>query len=637
MMQIDEKQTDTQQADTQQTETAGQLIQPIIASLCGSADTAELALLCRSKNLYNAVYALAEQLYVERTSGLSNDVFIRILQQGRMPVFDVQLWQAEQQQHEQQQQLRLSHQDLFENQDADMASNDVIAQHIDALQFDPTLTNGLNETDTIAKTQCEDTVIVLEHSDGDDIDVSEQQDNAVQATHSESHDLQTSQHPVHQHVSPPHPASQNLVSDNALMASDSDENTKMPFFNMSKNARVGMPYQAEIMMQSPIRQAIQIVDGSIKFSHDIGLYFDEASKMIEGQATEVVDNFVIHFKYIDPQSQQIEQGSVQVAINPNPRDLWQDNEPPADLPYAKLHVEHQVVEHVAYPIYAVRHRGRSHAHSGTFCDDDFFIAKLAEQNWSILVVSDGAGSAKFSRQGSKIAVNTVGEYVQNYLQQHHASLDELLMHWQIGQQDEGTRQAANRLFDKFNQTFNDASQFALQDIQLEADKIHATMRDFACTLLVAVVKHNPTQTFVATFAVGDGAICAYHHENEVVLMNEPDGGDHAGQTQFLDDVRKVAKQRTNIRHLQGNYHLMLMTDGISDPFFDSDAKLKDANEWHQFWQQQIQPNLQQAQPSLALLEWSNFYQDGHHDDRTLLVLHAQAQTESPMLCPTTEG
>lgn len=582
MMQIDEKQTDTQQADTQQTEMAGQLIQPIIASLCGSADTAALALLCRSPALYNAVYALAEQLYLERPAGMADDAFIRILQHGRMAVFAPQAWQVQQQQHKQQQQLRQSHQDLFAAEH-DEPIPDLIEQHIDEIPQTPSL-DLLEKPDAIDKTS-----------------IKIESDNVATV------------------VLLPMPTDTTSTPNDTA----NDENAKMPFFNMSKNARVGMPYQAEIMMQSPIRQAIQIVDGSIQFSHDIGLHFDEASKMIEGQATEVVDNFVIHFKYIDPQSQQIEQGSVQVAINPNPRDLWQDNEPPADLPYKKFHVEHQVVEHTDYPIYAARQRGRSHAHSGTFCDDDFFIGKLAEQNWSILVVSDGAGSAKFSRQGSKIAVNCVGEYLQNYLQQHDANVDELLMHWQIGQQDDTTKQTANHLFQQFNQAFEDASKLALQDIQQEADKMQATMRDFACTLLVAVVKHNLDKTFVVSFAVGDGAICAYHTENEVILMNEPDGGEHAGQTQFLDDLRKIAKQRTNIRYLQGNYHVMLMTDGISDPFFDSDAKLKDASEWHQFWQQQIQPNLQHAEPSQALLEWSNFYRDGHHDDRTLLVLHAK--------------
>lgn len=581
-MQIDEK-----QPDTKQTETAQQLIQPVIASLCGSADTAELALLCRSPALYNAVYALAEQLYVERTNGMADDVFIRILQHGRMAVFAPQAWQIQQQQHEQQQQLRQSHQDLFAEESSEQMP-DLIEQHIDEIMQTPSL------------------------------DLSENQDT------SDASSIKIESDHVATVVLVPATLDKTWTT-TATASNDTanDENAKMPFFNMSKNARVGMPYQAEIMMQSPIRQAIQLVAGSLKFSHDIGLYFDESNQMIAGQATQVVDDFVIYFSYIDPQSQQIEQGSVQVAINPNPRDLWQDNEPPADLPYAKLHVEHQTLSHADYPVYAIRRRGRTHAHSATYCDDDFFVAQLDGQNWSIMVVSDGAGSAKFSRQGSKIAVDVVGEYVQAYLQQHHAHVDELLTHWQIGQQDDTTKQTANTLFQQFNQTFEDASKLALQEIQQEADNIQATMRDFACTLLVAVVKHNSDKTFVVSFAVGDGAICAYHHENEVILMNDPDGGEHAGQTQFLDDLRKIAKQRTNIRYLQGNYHVMLMTDGISDPFFDSDAKLKDANEWHQFWQQQIQPNLQHTEPSQALLEWSNFYHEGHHDDRTLLVLHAK--------------
>ena len=54
-------------------------------------------------------------------------------------------------------------------------------------------------------------------------------------------------------------------------------------------------------------------------------------------------------------------------------------------------------------------RGRSHANVGSFREDDFAFADL-DNGWSIVVVADGAGSAKFSRHGSSIACKGVVNY-----------------------------------------------------------------------------------------------------------------------------------------------------------------------------------------------------------------------------------
>lgn len=62
-----------------------------------------------------------------------------------------------------------------------------------------------------------------------------------------------------------------------------------------------------------------------------------------------------------------------------------------------------------------------------------------------------------------------------------------------------------------------------------------------------------------------------------------------------------------------------MTDGISDPRFETDAGLENQQKWQALWQE-IEPHLQQEQPEQALLEWSAFFSAGHHDDRTLAIL-----------------
>ncbi|WP_435525974.1 protein phosphatase 2C domain-containing protein, partial [Chryseobacterium indoltheticum] len=57
-------------------------------------------------------------------------------------------------------------------------------------------------------------------------------------------------------------------------------------------------------------------------------------------------------------------------------------------------------------------RGRSHAHEGKFRDDDFAVDELPD-SWSIISVSDGAGSAQLARYGSELATQSINNYFKN--------------------------------------------------------------------------------------------------------------------------------------------------------------------------------------------------------------------------------
>jgi serine/threonine protein phosphatase PrpC len=57
-------------------------------------------------------------------------------------------------------------------------------------------------------------------------------------------------------------------------------------------------------------------------------------------------------------------------------------------------------------------RGRSHGKEGTFRDDDFAFKYFEKTQWSLVVVSDGAGSAFTCKKGSKLACDAVVEYFE---------------------------------------------------------------------------------------------------------------------------------------------------------------------------------------------------------------------------------
>ena len=66
-------------------------------------------------------------------------------------------------------------------------------------------------------------------------------------------------------------------------------------------------------------------------------------------------------------------------------------------------------------VIAASKRGRSHAHVGSFRDDDYAIAHQPEPRWYIGIVADGAGSARFSRKGAAIICEQARSTLMNIL------------------------------------------------------------------------------------------------------------------------------------------------------------------------------------------------------------------------------
>ena len=64
--------------------------------------------------------------------------------------------------------------------------------------------------------------------------------------------------------------------------------------------------------------------------------------------------------------------------------------------------------------------------------------------------------------------------------------------------------------------------------------------------------------------------------------------------------------------------LLLMTDGVSDPKFETDAQLSNPQRWADLWAE-LQTPLRDTQPEKALEAWLDFWSAGNHDDRTLAL------------------
>jgi len=384
-----------------------------------------------------------------------------------------------------------------------------------------------------------------------------------------------------------------------------------------ENARVGQFYNSKISISSAHDfNKIRFKAESFRFGkHDF--YFDEESQTVRGEP-EHAEEFEFTFQY--SMDNATHSGRCKLNIIPDPRSLWKVLEPEAGQPFIKDHTDQRLISTEKFDLIAASRRGRSHEHAGTFRDDDFSLFYIPDTEWSVITVADGAGSAIYSREGSRIAVDIVEKQFSGYLNAATiTSLEEDLSQWQIGQQDEVTKQIAKKLNEQFFNVYYDIYKSIIEEIELQAKASNVPAKAFSTTLLVAVVRQYQNRTFISTFSVGDGAIAVYRRDS-VRLMNVADGGEYAGQTQFLD--RSIASDfgtRIKIGHFNDIDAVLIMTDGISDPIFETEVGLGQHPLWTKMYQE-IEPLFHQPDADVALLEWMHFFKPGHHDDRTMAVL-----------------
>jgi serine/threonine protein phosphatase PrpC len=385
-----------------------------------------------------------------------------------------------------------------------------------------------------------------------------------------------------------------------------------PTFHLS-NCNVGKFYSN--LLEGVHKSGKRIIVHTVELSEEIGLVFESQTQLVSG-IPKVAGEFELSVSWSFENETEKGKGICRLTSNPDPRSLWKVNEPPEQSPYPKEHLAHEFLAGNGVKIVAASRRGRSHEHSGSFRDDDFFLFHDKISQWSVVAVADGAGSAKYSREGSRIAVSTAGKFFQEKFKSGFTPhLDSNILLWET---EPELREEIKVIF---RDSYYEMLVKCIEAIELEARRIAVQYKDFSTTLLVAVSKKNKNGMFVSSFWVGDGAIAAYSLKGTVRLMGRPDSGEFAGQTRFLDQncLGEGFKDRVHLGKWQDADVLMLLTDGVSDPFFETDNELRDNAKWSLLWNE-LDPILRDAQPADRLLEWVHFFKQGHHDDRTIAIL-----------------
>lgn len=234
-------------------------------------------------------------------------------------------------------------------------------------------------------------------------------------------------------------------------------------------------------------------------------------------------------------------------------------------------------------IIAARVRGKKHKHEGTNCDDWYEFDMVG--NWTVCVVSDGAGSKRLSRIGARISSEAACAYIKEQLSALDRSQTEssLAMPFDKAEFIAVCTKLAEIMRSGFDAAYSAVEGAAL--IRSEDESITADLgrkcevKDFSATLLAsAVIPLENGETFVISVAVGDGMIAAVNADGEfssaLKLLGNTDKGGFSGETEFLDETKTAEKLYSNTKIIRGKVtSVMMMTDGVSDDHYPNSPEL----------------------------------------------------------------
>ena len=314
----------------------------------------------------------------------------------------------------------------------------------------------------------------------------------------------------------------------------------------------------------------------------VGLEFDTENVTIFGSPT-IADQIDIQIEFFNKEDENLELNikSIPFIVNADPKDLWLNKPSPENSRFPKEENLTYSSGFLDKKIVVASKRGRSHVHEGTFRDDDFLVKSLSN-DWAVVAVADGAGSAKFARAGSKFATEYIIQSFDNetFLQTLSSEVDSY-----FDDQSADDIKLKNKTF-IINSLYKTVKQLneALSDY---ATSEEINLKDLHSTLIFCLVKKFDFGYVILSFSVGDCPINVIgKDETDVKLLNILDVGEFSGGTRFITMSEIFSRpdiaDRFGINCFPDFSKLILMTDGIYDPKFVVESKLENLESWKNF-------------------------------------------------------
>jgi serine/threonine protein phosphatase PrpC len=195
--------------------------------------------------------------------------------------------------------------------------------------------------------------------------------------------------------------------------------------------------------------------------------------------------------------------------------------------------------------------GSGHIGANMPCQDSHYVMQIGDT--LIAAVSDGLGSAAHSEIGSKIASEQAVTHIANYFDSLKPP-EKRLQWWPFSDKPEPKTQPQQDTLETVCRT---AFTVARDAVGVRATADSKELRDFACTLLVAVVTPNDW----VVMHIGDGAVVGIFEDETTRTLSTPDNGEFINVTMPLTSADYLTHLRFNHKAeaLRG---VALMSDGV---------------------------------------------------------------------------
>ena len=398
------------------------------------------------------------------------------------------------------------------------------------------------------------------------------------------------------------------------------------------NGTVNKKYEAKIdFIKLGWNDVIYI---EIKGLEETGLDFNNGEELLYGNPIVNGDLKIRLLFRIEGEAEdsKLNEKIITIIINPDPKSLWKDIESDKKDPYWKEDNVAISSKFLDKNIVLASKRGRSHANVGSFRDDDFAFKNINETGWSVVVVSDGAGSASLSRQGSKLSCELVLSYFEeNFTDEYLKEFDDNLLNHHHKTDEESSKKISLFVYDNLSK----AAWFVHKELEKFAATLERPLKDLHATLIFSLVKKYDFGYAILTFGIGDCPIGLLNKDlTEIKLMNWLDVGEFGGGTRFITMPEIFQSDKFSTRFgfklVDDFSYLILMTDGIYDPKFVVEANLEKIEKWNEFLEDlqgknednySVDLNKENTEIANQLSTWMDFWNPGNHDDRTLAIIY----------------
>ncbi len=412
------------------------------------------------------------------------------------------------------------------------------------------------------------------------------------------------------------------------------------------NAKELIPYTAKIDFVE--LNLTDLIDEKFEGLEDLGLSFNKVTDTIEGIPSKSGD---VKFKLLykikgEDETAPLNEKLISLVINPDPKSLWKLLPSNQQLLFSKpddINVFDKIGEK---NIVVSSKRGRSHANVGTSRDDDFAFKYFEKTQWSLVALSDGAGSAFLARVGSKIACGAVVEYFEQVADiEKMKEFEDKISEYSRNKTEEKLKEiqilSKQNLYKASVYVHNKLKEFAdqcfLTNPELFNDPKAKNKIDYLhSTLIFTLHKKYEFGYVIQSFGVGDCPIAVMNiDKTETTLLNWLDVGEHGGGTRFITqpDIfvseERPVSTRYNLKVIEDFSYLFLMTDGIYDAKFVVEANLEKHEKWIEFLDDldgkndeniKVEINKENSEIANQLSKWMEFWSAGNHDDRTLAIV-----------------